>query len=259
MARFRSLIFPRAAFPRLTPGSPPWLAAACVLSFCFCASPAALGKQKPKLPAVRWDEQHPGCTFTRGEDGKYRYGLWSGDLGVTLTLDSQELEKVRRRHEPFFGVLINIRYRGTGSFDVETEEISLQFLKHFKVTQTALDPDDFGEKIETDAETQDHATAREVEKHPEQKDAKEAYTRAFQKDAAELLEFVSKNSLRPAHLDPGKPEVTGWVLFSTNSRWISKWKKREYFVLRIPLQGTIFEFPFQLPPEKGELILRHRQ
>ncbi|HLW84020.1 MAG TPA: hypothetical protein VKR60_02325 [Candidatus Sulfotelmatobacter sp.] len=208
---------------------------------------------------MRWDEQRPGCTFTRGQDGRNRYGLWSGDLGVTLTVDSQELEKVRRRHEPFFGVLVDVRYRGQGSVDISTETISLQFLKHFKVTQTALDPDDFGEKIQRDADTQDHATAREVEKHPEQKDAKEAYTRAFQKDAAELLEFVSKNSLRPAHLDPGKPEVSGWVLFSTSSRWISNWKKREYFALRFPIQGTVFEFPFQLPPEKGALILRRRE
>jgi hypothetical protein len=258
MAILRSPTFFRPVFSRCLPGLPSGVAAVCLLSFCLATSPAALGKQKPKYPTVRWDEQHPGCTFTRGEDGKYRYGLWSGDLGLTLTLDSQELEKVRRRHEPFFGVLLNIRYRGPSSVDVETENISLQFLKHFKVTQTSLDPDDFGEKIETDAETQDHATAHEIEKHPEQKEAKEDYTRAFQKDAAQLLEFVSKNSLRPAHLDPGKPEVTGWVLFNTNTRWISKWKKREYFVLRIPLEGTIFEFPFQLPPEKGDLILRHR-
>lgn len=227
------------------------------LGFGLCC-PAALAKAKPKSSAVRWDERHPGCTFSRGNDGKYRYGLWSGDVGITLVLDAQELEKVRRRHEPFFGVLLEIRYRGQTSFDLTTESISLQFLKHFKVIQTSLDPDDFAEKIQKDAETQDHETAREVEKHPEQKDTKETYTQAFQKDAAELIEFVSKDSLRPTHLDPGKPEVSGWVLFNTNNRWISGWKKREDFVLRIPVQGMIFEFPFQLPPAQGELSLRRR-
>jgi len=226
---------------------------------CFCVSPGVASKQEPSLPALRWDEERPGCTFSRSEDGKYHYGLWSGDIGVTVSVDSQELEKVRRRHEPFFGVLVGIRYRGQGSLDLNTDGVSLQFLRHFKVIQPALDPDGFAEKIQKDAETQDHETAREVEKHPEQKEAKQTYTRAFQKDAAELLEFVSKNSLRPAHLDPGKPEASGWVLFSTNSRWISGWKKPEEFVLRIPIEGTIFEFPFQLPPKKGDLILRRRE
>jgi hypothetical protein len=237
----------------------PRLAAAGLLVYWVCAVPVVAAKEKPAIPALRWDEQRPGCTFSRSEDGRFHYGLWSGDVGVTLTVDSQELEKVRRRHEPFFGVLIDIRYRGQSSLDLSAESVSLQFLRHFKVIQPALDPDGFAEKIQKDAEAQDHETAREVEKHPEQKEAKETYTRAFQKDAAELLEFVSKNSLRPAHLDPGNPEVSGWVLFSTNSRWIGRWKKPEDLVLRIPVAGTIFEFPFQLPPKKGDLILRHRE
>jgi hypothetical protein len=251
--------FPSPTFNRPVPRSTRKLAAACFLCVYLCAIPAVLCKDKPKPPTVRWSEQRPGCTFSRGDDGKYRYGLWSGDLGITLALDAQELEKVRRRHEPFFGVLLDIRYRGQTSVDIATEGISLQFLKHFKVIQPALDPDGFAEKIQKDADTQDHETAREIEKHPEQKDAKEAYTRAFQKDAAELLEFVTKDTLRPAHLDPGKPQASGWVLFNTNSRWISGWKKRETFVLRVPIQGTIFEIPFELPPEKGDLILRRRE
>jgi hypothetical protein len=239
--------------------SVPTLAAASLLVFNSCASPVASGKEKLKSPTVRWDEQHPGCTFSRGEDGKYQYGLWSDDLGITLALDAQELEKVRRRHEPFLGLWLEIRYRGQNSVDLTTDGISLQFLKHFKIVQPALDPDRFAEKIQTDADTQDHDTAREVEKHPEQKEEKEAYTRAFQKDAAELIEFVSKDTLRPAQLDPGKPEVRGWVLFSTNSRWIGGWKRPEDLVLRVPIGGTTFEFPFELPPEKGEFILRRRE
>ncbi|HEY6337779.1 MAG TPA: hypothetical protein VIW68_04740 [Candidatus Sulfotelmatobacter sp.] len=256
MGRFRSLTLSRASFycPRRLADR------LFIFDFCLillCASPS-LAKDKPKFPTVGWDEQRPGCTFSRGDDGKYRYGLWSGDLGITLALDAQELEKVRRRHEPFFGALLEIRYRGQRSIDLNPEGISLQFLKHFKVIQPALDPDGFAEKIQKDADTQDHETAREVEKHPEQKEAKEAYTRAFQKDAAELLEFVTKDTLRPAHLDPGKNAVSGWVLFSTSSRWISAWKKREDFVLRIPIEGTVYEFPFHLPPKKGEFVLRRR-
>jgi hypothetical protein len=48
-------------------------------------------------------------------------------------------------------------------------------------------------------------------------------------------------------------------LFNTNTRWISGWKKREIFVLRVPIEGTVFEIPFELPPERGELILRRRE
>lgn len=226
---------------------------------CAALGAALPAKEKPQSAVVRWDEQHPGCTFSRGQDGKYNYGLWSGDLGVTLSVDSQELEKVHHRHEPFFGVLLDIRYRGQGTLEISPGNVSLEFVKHFKFAQTSLDPDAFSAKIQNDADELDHQTAREIAKHPEQKDAKQAYMRAFQKDATELLEFVSKNSLRPTQLDAANPEVGGWILFSTSSKWIGGWKKQEEFVLRIPFDGKVFEFPFRLPPKEGELLLRRRE
>jgi len=216
-------------------------------------------KHKQKIPTARWNEQTPGCTFTRGDDGKYRYGLWSDDLGITLAVDSQELEKVHRRHEPFFGALLTIRYRGQAAVDLDTGNISLEFVKHFKVRQTALDPDDFEQKVQNDADALNDQVARDAAKHPERKQQNEAYLRAFLKDATELQEFVGKNSLRPTRLTPWNPEATGWVLFSTSSKWISGWKKQEEFVLRLPLEGKVFEFPFKLPPKPGETILRRRE
>jgi len=149
----------------------------CVIT--VCARGTAPPGDKPKIPAVRWDEQNPGCTFTHTDDGKLRYGLWSGDVGMTLVVDSQELEKVRRRHEPFFGVLLDVRYRGNKSLDLGTDDISLAFVKHFQVVETSLDPDDFSEKIQADAEALDHEIALEVQRHPEKKEAKEASARAF--------------------------------------------------------------------------------
>jgi hypothetical protein len=226
---------------------------------CAAENVALAAKDLPKPPVVRWDEARPGCTFSRTADGKYHYGLWSDDVGITVSVDSQELEKVRRRHEPFFGVLLNVRYRGQGALDVSADNASLEFLKHFQVVQSSLDPDDFSARVQNDADELDHQTAREIEKHPEQQQSKELYMRAFQKDAAELLEFVSKNSLRPARLGPANPEINGWVLFSTRSKWIGGWKKQEEFIFRFPLAEKIFEFPFRLPPKEGEFILRRRE
>lgn len=244
-------------WPRTLPGIPLALIAASLL--CPHLGRAASKADKSKVPAVRWDQTHPGCTFSRGDDGKYRYGLWSGDVGVTVAVDAQELEKVRRRHEPFFAVQLTIRYRGQGSLELSTTNITLEFLKHFRVVQTALDPDDFSAKVQNDADTLNDQIAHEVEKHPEQKEQKQAYMRAFLKDSAELTEFVGKNSLRPTTLTPGNPATAGWVLFSTQSKWISGWKKQEELVLRIPLEGVVFEFPFKLPPKPGEAILRKRE
>jgi hypothetical protein len=220
----------------------------------------ALPKKDPvKPPTVRWEESQPGCTFSRSDDGKYRYGLWDGDVGVTLAVDSQEIEKVRRRSEPFFSVWLSVRYRGKDRIEVMPDKATLEFVTHFKVNQNALDPDNFSAQVQDDADQLDHETARDIEKHPELKETKEAYMRAFQKDSAELVEFVSKNSLRAANLDAGNPEVSGWVLFSTKNKWLGGWKRQEEFVLRWPVAGKIFEFPFKLPPNAGELVLRHRE
>jgi hypothetical protein len=217
-------------------------------------------KNAAKIPAVRWDEEHPGCTFSRGDDGRYHYGLWYEDLGITMSVDSQELEKVHHRSEPFFALLLEVRYRGQGTLDFGVENISLEFVKHFQVVQTSLDPDAFSEKVQNDADERDHQTAREVEKHPEKKEEKEAFVKALLKDSAELQEFVGKNSLRPTRLNPGNHETSGWVLFSTESKWIpGQWKKQEEFILRVPIDGKIFEFPFKLPPKPGEVMLRRRE
>jgi hypothetical protein len=220
--------------------------------------PGFASSNKGRIPAVRWAEGNPGCTFSRDNDGKFRYGLWYGDVGVTMAVDAQELEKVHRRHEPFFGVLLSVRYRGQAPLDFATENISLEFVKHFQVQQLAMDPDDFASRVQGDADTLNDQTARDVQKHPEQKEQKEAYVRAFLKDSAELEEFVGKNSLRPTKLSPGREDASGWVLFSTKSKWIGKWKKQEEFILRVPAAGMVFEFPFRLPPKPGETILRKR-
>jgi hypothetical protein len=213
---------------------------------------------KPAPPAIRWNEQQTGCTFSHSDDGKLQYGMWVDNVGITLAVDSQELEKVRRRHEKFLAVFLDIRYRAGKVVDFDTRKISLEFLKHFHTLQPALDPDEFVKRVQQDADAVDDEAARDIKKHPEHKTEKETYAGAFQKDAAELIEFVSKDSLRPARLDSGNPQVSGWVLFSTDNKWITLWKSQEDFLLRVPIEGKIFEFPFTMPPAAGNTMLRRR-
>jgi hypothetical protein len=221
------------------------------------ASPAS-PKHDKKIPAARWDEQTPGCTFSQGPDGKLRYGMSLADVAMVVAVDAQELEKVHRRHEPFFAVLLEMRNRGGQVLEVKPDKITLEFVQHFQVEQPALDPDDFSQKIQNDADALNDQAAREVKKSPEKKGEKETFVRAYLKDSAELQEFVGKNSLRTTQLDAANPETSGWVLFSTKSKWIGGWKKQEDMILRVPLGGKIYEFPFTLPPKAGQVLLRKR-
>jgi hypothetical protein len=221
--------------------------------------PSKKDKHAPPPPVVRWDEQQPGCTFSAGDDGKYRYGLWSGDAGVTLAVDARELQVIAHRTWPILGVFLTIRYRGAASLDTTTDGITMQFMKHYKVVQTSLDPDDYAQKIQADADALDDETRREVKNHPEKKEIYDARLQDYQKSANEMIEFISTKGLRPAHLDPANPEVSGWVFFNTKSKWLGSWKPQEEFIFRFPLDGKVFEFPFKLPPKKGELLLQKRE
>jgi hypothetical protein len=237
----------------------------CEFSFCQMSSASSGDQNKEKSanvqhpPTVRWNDEQTGSTFSQDNDGRYRYGLWSGDVGVVVAVDARELQIIRHRIEPIFGVLLTIRYRGAGSLDASSDAITLQFVKHFKVVQTSLDPDDYSEKIQADADAFDDETRRETAKHPQKKATLEARLQDYQKSVNELIEFLGRDSLRSAHLDRAHPEVSGWVFFNTKSKWLGGWKSQEEFVLRLPLDGKIFEFPFKLPPQPGELILRQRQ
>jgi hypothetical protein len=222
------------------------------------AAARAGSRSKPAVPVFRWDESLPGCTFTESKDGKYTYAAWSGDVAVTVAVDAREAQIIRHRIEPIFGVLLTIRYRGEASLDLATDAITLQFVKHFKVVQPALDPDDYTERIQTDADNLDNETRRILEKHPEQKTTREAREQDYQKSITELIEFLVRDSLRPAHLDRARPEVSGWVFFDAANKWIGGWKPQEEFLLRVPVNGKIFAFPFKLPPKPGELLLQKR-
>jgi hypothetical protein len=212
----------------------------------------------PAISTSRWEEGEPGCTFSRDDDGKYRFGFWTADLGIILAVDTQELEKVRRRAEPIFALELTVHYRGKDSLDLAPAKITLEFTKHSHDVHSALDPDSLASKEQNDADALVAQTERDIRQHPAKKDEKEAMLAARQKDAAEMIEFLNTRSLRPTKLDPQHSEASGWVLFSAKSKWIGELQKQEGFVLRVPLENRVVEFPFSLPPSEGDLILRRR-
>jgi len=230
-----------------------------VVLFTSLAGGIPFGHEKSSAThASRWEEGQSGCTFSRDDDGKYRYGFWTGDVGIVVAVDSQELEKARRRAQPLFALQLTIHYRGEDSLDVAPDKIALEFVRHYHDVQSALDPDNLASKEQRDADAVSEETEREIRKHPEKKDEKEAVITARQKDAAEMIDFLKTRSLRDVKLDPGHPEASGWVLFSTRSKWIDGLQKLEEFVLRVPLGNSVVEFPFSLPSAEGDLILRRR-
>jgi hypothetical protein len=215
--------------------------------------------EKPAaISTSRWEEGQPGCTFSRDDDGKYRYGFWSADYGVVLAVDSQELEKARRRAQPIFALQLTVHYRGKDSLDVTPGTIALEFVKHYHDVHSALDPDRLATNQQNDADALAERTRREVRKHPTKQAEQEAALAARQKDTAEMIEFLKTRSLRAMKLDSAHPEASGWVLFITKSKWIDGMHKQEEFVLRVPLRDQVVEFPFSLPPSEGDLILRSR-
>jgi hypothetical protein len=219
--------------------------------------PADSKKHNPP-PTLRWAEGQAGCTFSRDNDGKYRYALWTDDYGVILAVDSQELQMLHKRVEPFFAVNLTVRYRGKSELVVEPGAATLEFVKHFKLVKSALDPEDFAQETQSDADEVEHQTQREIEKHPDRKEDREKYVEAYQKEVTEFLDFLSTRTLPSVQLDSAHTEVSGWVLFSAKNKWIGGWKRPEEFVLRLPLGDRMLEFPFTLPPQEGDLILRQR-
>jgi hypothetical protein len=220
---------------------------------------ASGGKKNNKVPTVRWSEDRPGCTFSTTQDGKYQYGVWSGDIGIVLSVDAGEIQFLRHRIEPILLVHLMVRYRGASALEIRPDDITLQFMKHFKIMQPALDPDDYTQKIQADADALDDEARRAIARHPEEMAAREARLQEYKKEVNDLIEFLGKNGLRQVQLDHANAETVGWVFFNTANKWLGGWKAQEEFVLRMPLAGTIFEFPFKLPPKAGELLLRKRE
>lgn len=199
-----------------------------------------------------------GSTFSRTADGKYVYTLKDDVSEVAIAIDSQELEKVRHRPLPVFSIHLDAHYTGEKSLELTPSLITLEFVNHFQVVNKALDPDELTARIQSDIDNLGDETEHEVRKHPEKGQEKNSLLQAHLKDMTDLVGFISMYSLRPTTLNSGNTTANGWIFFSTKSKWIGKWKPQEGFILRVPLGDKIFEFPFALPPNKGDMILRRR-
>ena len=219
---------------------------------CFAGTP-------PSAPALRWTADAPNCTFRDGDDGRTYYGIASGDFEVTLAVDRQELEKIPHRAHPMLGVFVTLQYKGHDQFEVQQNRFTLEFSKHFQVVQSSLDPDYLLKSLQDNVDDlTDEIERHQVKKHPEKKDAMETELQSRLKDYTEMMDFISTRGLRPMTLDGSNSSASGWVFFSIKNKFIGPWRRPEQFVLRLPVENVIVEFPFALPPEPGKLILRHR-
>ncbi len=50
-----------------------------VLLASSSVSTTAVADKNADTSTLRWAEGEPGCTFSRDDDGKYRYGFWTAD------------------------------------------------------------------------------------------------------------------------------------------------------------------------------------
>ena len=222
---------------------------------CFCCV-SSFGQLKP---ALRWADGAPGCAVRAEEDGHTYYSISSPDFDITLAVDRQELEKVRRRAIPMIGGLLSIRYKGSDKLLVFQNMTTLEFVKHFHLLQHSLDPDTMLKQLQQNMDDlSDEVEHRELRKHPDQKPQKEAELQQRLKDYTEMMDFISTHALRGSTLDASNPSASGWVFFSTKNRWIGPWRRPEQLILRIPVENVVVEFPFELPPKYGTVDLRKR-
>jgi hypothetical protein len=225
----------------------------------FLLTSFALSAEKQAVPTIRWAEDGANCTFQQPDDGRSYYGLSSADFEITLAVDRQELEKIPHRATPMIGVFLTFHYKGAEKFEVQQNRMWLEFVKHSQVVKGSLDPDDLVKHLQDNIDDlTDEIERHQVRKHPEQKVRKETELQARLKDYTELMDFISTRALRPVTLDASNSTASGWVFFSVRDKWIGPWRRPEQFILRMPVENTIVEFPFELPPKSGKVELRHR-
>ena len=216
------------------------------------------GAKEKQISVVRWRAGDPQCSLLKTNDGLYHYSVEYETEKITMTVDTQELQKTRRTLDHVFRVMLTFHNTGTKAIDVGPDNISLELVDHYHVRMSSLDPDDFSYHVQDESDELIHESERELKKHPERKTMIEARLREHEKLLTEWLEYLSTNALQDVTLDTGRPEITGMVFFRTKTKWKGDWKPEEHFVLRIPSEKVVFEFPFTIPPVGDEPSLQER-
>ncbi len=221
-----------------------------VIAFVLLLTGAAFSKHKKDLvPTLQWQEGAPGCSLGEDEpDHLDRYVIANKDVRITLAVDPRELTMSQRRAGHVVGVLLKVRNLGAAPLLVKQNDASLEFVKHSQWKFSSWDPDNLSSHIQNQTDDLMHQTDKDLEKRPEKVEKNEDRLREHQKLVSEMQNFLSTQGLKDTTLDAGTPEVSGWVFFPSRGKWVGDWKKREEFVLRIPVGGWLVEFPFQLPP-----------
>lgn len=181
----------------------------------------------------------------------------AGDLSITVMMDSQELTKTQHRLYHGLALYVSATYTGHDKLEFPAD-LRMEFALHHNWIEAYEDPNQLSTRLQNDVDTLVFDTEREIKKHPEKAEEKNARAREYEKEVSEFIEFLSTQSLQPATLTPGNPEVHGWVFFSNRNKWMGPWKSREDLVLRILLKDQVWEFPFSMPPTPEDLILRKR-
>jgi hypothetical protein len=255
-------VFGQSSFPMLYSNRPAIFLSRCLALLLTLCSPLPLwpfsGAKNTGLPVLRCQPGAPECSLLKGGDGLYHYTLEYETEKIIMTLDTQELQKTRRTLKHVFRVLLTFRNTGTTPIEIGPENITLELVDHFHVRMSSLDPDDFSYRVQDDSDELIHQSERELKKHPERKQVIEAKLKEHEKFVTEWLEYLSTKALQDATLDTGQPEITGMVFFNTKTKWKGDWKKEENFVLRVPGDKVVFEFPFTLPPVGEGPELRER-
>jgi hypothetical protein len=221
-------------------------------------TPAFAANPQP-VPTLRWVEGAPNCSVRAGDEGRIYYTLSGEHFEITLAVDRQELQKVPRRTVPMIGAFLSLHYTGNDKLLVLQNHATLEFVKHFHVIQRSLDPDTMIKQLQQNMDDlSDEVEHRELRKHPEQKEKKEAELQQRLKDYTEMMDFISTQALRGSTLDASNSTAEGWVFFSTKNRWIGPWRRPEQFIFRMPIENVVVEFPFELPSKYGSVDLRRR-
>jgi len=219
-----------------------------VITVCgfLAAIPYLSAKDRKDDRVIRWNEANPECTLTAA-DGMHRYAIEYETLRLTLAVDDNELKKSTRTAEHVFSVLITVNNRGKEAIKMVPADMKLELVSHHRAVMRAQYPDELSHHLQDDSDELIYQSEKKLKKHPEEKDTVEYRLKAHEELVSRWQTFLSTQALRETRVDSGQPEVTGWVLFKTNTKWLGNWKDEEDFVLRVPIEQHVFEFPFKLP------------